>query len=265
VEDAEDAVHEAMVRAAERANVDDDRLGAWVTSVTVRLCVDRFRQVSREAQVQMRWVQATLGEATVEEAVCDRAEAVWLAGRSGDLPARQAQALSLQAEGLDLSQIAHRTGLSYQAVQSLLARARRTLRAALAGTLAVAVLLWRGRPRLAGGSAQTVALASAAVTLAIAGLGLTSPAEAGAQAEPAQRLQPNEGPFRADPGHTRKGRAAPSEPSHSDPSADPWHSPALPADQGASDAPIDAALRATNPPPEQCSGLVDRPREGCPV
>jgi DNA-directed RNA polymerase specialized sigma24 family protein len=43
VDDAEDAVHEAMVRAAESANLDDARLGAWLTSVTIRLCVDRYR------------------------------------------------------------------------------------------------------------------------------------------------------------------------------------------------------------------------------
>src|SRR5437879_5812675 len=30
VEDAEDAVHEAMLRAAEHTDVDDERLGAWL-------------------------------------------------------------------------------------------------------------------------------------------------------------------------------------------------------------------------------------------
>src|SRR5258707_6263771 len=50
-EDAEDAVHEAMLRAAERPDLDDERLGAWLTTVTMRLCVDRYRQVNREAEV----------------------------------------------------------------------------------------------------------------------------------------------------------------------------------------------------------------------
>lgn len=50
-EDAEDAVHEAMLRAAERPDLDDERLGGWLTTVTMRLCVDRYRQVNREAEV----------------------------------------------------------------------------------------------------------------------------------------------------------------------------------------------------------------------
>lgn len=221
VEDAEDAVHEAMVRAAERANVDDDRLGAWLTSVTVRLCVDRFRQVNREARAHTRWVRTFPGEVTVEEAVCDRAEAAWLAGRSGDLPKRQAEALGLQAEGLDLSEIARGMGLSYRAVQSLLARARRTLRAVLAGTLAVAVFVWRGRPRMAAGTTHTVALVSAAVSLAIAGLTLPSPAEAEARKEPARRLSPDEGYLRANAPVVMESPAGPFKPRASGRSARP--------------------------------------------
>ncbi|CAM5361097.1 hypothetical protein SVIOM74S_09467 [Streptomyces violarus] len=41
-EDAEDAVHEAMLRAAERPDLDEERLAAWLTTVTMRLCVDRY-------------------------------------------------------------------------------------------------------------------------------------------------------------------------------------------------------------------------------
>lgn len=221
VEDAEDAVHEAMVRAVECANVDDDRLGAWLTSVTVRLCVDRFRQVNREAQVHTRWVRAIPGEVTVEEAVCDRAEAAWLAGCSGDLPQRQVEALGLQAEGLDLSEIARGMGLSYRAVQSLLARARRTLRAALAGALAVVVFVWRGRPRMAVGTTHTVALVSAAVSLAIGGLTLTSPTEAEARKGPARRLSPDEGYLRAHAPVVLESPAGPFKPRASGRSARP--------------------------------------------
>jgi len=192
MEEAEDAVHEAMVRAAERAHVDGDRLGAWLTTVTVRLCVDRFRQINREAEVHTRSVlTAAPNQVTVEEAVCDRAEAKWLADRSGDLPARQAEALCLQAKGLDLPQIAQRMELSYRAVQSLLARARKTLRATLAGTLAIFVWSWRGRPRV-GVGAQTTILVSAAATLAIAGLSLPTHSEA--EEAPTPQFRPYESP-----------------------------------------------------------------------
>ncbi|MGW1586221.1 RNA polymerase sigma factor [Streptomyces sp. NPDC002386] len=168
-EDAEDAVHEAMLRAAERPDLDDERLGAWLTTVTMRLCVDRHRQVHREAEVGSRPTLVAPGPVPVEEAVCDRAEAKWLAVRSGELPARQAEALRLRSEDLDVSQVAVRMGLSYRTVESLLARARRTLRASLAGTLGL-VLLLVGRGRLRGsGNAQVAVATSAAATLAMAG------------------------------------------------------------------------------------------------
>ncbi|GHE98863.1 hypothetical protein GCM10014715_63710 [Streptomyces spiralis] len=168
-EDAEDAVHEAMLRAAERPDLDDERLGAWLTTVTMRLCVDRYRQVHREAEVGSRPTLVAPGPIPVEEAVCDRAEAKWLAVRSGELPARQAEALRLRSEDLDVSQVAMRMGLSYRTVESLLARARRTLRASLAGTLGVALfLVGRGRLR-GGGNAQAVAVTSTAATLVVAG------------------------------------------------------------------------------------------------
>ncbi|MGW3209632.1 sigma-70 family RNA polymerase sigma factor [Streptomyces sp. NPDC001135] len=168
-EDAEDAVHEAMLRAAERPDLDDERLGAWLTTVTMRLCVDRYRQVSREAEVGSRPTLVAPGPVPVEEAVCDRAEARWLAVRSGELPARQAEALRLKSEDLDVGQVAVRMGLSYRTVESLLARARRTLRASLAGTLGLVLfLVGRGRPR-GGGKVQAVAVTSTAATLAVAG------------------------------------------------------------------------------------------------
>ncbi|MFE9440120.1 sigma-70 family RNA polymerase sigma factor [Streptomyces sp. NPDC006602] len=170
LEDAEDAVHEAMLRAAERPGLDEERLAAWLTTVTMRLCVDRYRQVNREAEVRTSPTLIAPGPAPVEEVVCDRAEAKWLAVRSGELPARQAEALRLRSEDLDVGQVAVRMGLSYRTVESLLARARRTLRNSLAATLGFALfLIGRGQPR-GGGKAQALAAASTAATLAVAGL-----------------------------------------------------------------------------------------------
>ncbi|PAZ16821.1 RNA polymerase subunit sigma [Streptomyces sp. SA15] len=186
LEDAEDAVHEAMLRAAERPDLDDERLAAWLTTVTMRLCVDRYRQVNREAEVRTSPTLIAPGPVPVDEAVCDRAEAKWLAVRSGELPARQAEALRLKSQDLDVGQVAVRMGLSYRTVESLLARARRTLRNSLAATLGVALfLLGRGRPR-GGGRAQAVAATSTAATLAMAGFVLPYALDGGGNA-PAPR------------------------------------------------------------------------------
>jgi RNA polymerase sigma factor (sigma-70 family) len=243
-------VHEAIVRAAERGKVDDDRLGAWLTLVTMRLCVDRFRQVSRETEAHARSVLAAPVQATVEEAVCDRAEAKWLAARSTDLPPHQEEVLSLRAQGLDLGQIAQRTGLSYQAVRSLLARARRALRATLATTLAIAVWLWRGRPRAAGGGAQTVTLVSAAVTLAIAGLSLVAPSPAEAEKAPGPRLRPYDTPLPADPPRASQKLRSPA-PYELPPSVLPaaaGFGPVLPTDQGTGDPSTGAGPALPSPP-----------------
>ncbi|TJZ57169.1 sigma-70 family RNA polymerase sigma factor [Streptomyces piniterrae] len=170
LEDAEDAVHEAMLRAVENPHVDEERLGAWLTTVTMRLCADRYRQVNREAQVGSRSTFAVPPPPAVEEEVCDRAEAKWLASRSGELPARQAEALWLKSEDLDVGQVARKMGLSYRTVESLLARARRTLRNSLAATLGAALwLVSQGRQRAGGGGAQAATLVSTAATLAVLG------------------------------------------------------------------------------------------------
>lgn len=171
-EDAEDAVHEAMLRAVENPNVEDERLGAWLTVVTMRLCADRHRQVNRDVEVGSRSSLAAPIPTPLEEVVCDRAEARWLARRSDELPSRQAEALWLKAEDLDVGQVARKMGLSYRTVESLLARARRTLRKSLAGTFAIGLwLCGRGRPPT-GSGAQAAAVASTAATVVALSLAL---------------------------------------------------------------------------------------------
>ncbi len=190
-EDAEDAVHEAMLRAAEHPDVEDERLGAWLTTVTMRLCVDRYRQVNREAQVRSRSALAAPGPVPVEDSVCDRAEATWLAHQSRELPARQAEALRLKSEDLDVAQVASTMGLSYQAVESLLARARRTLRDSLAGTLGLGVWLCRPlRSRAGASGGPMVAVVSTAATLAVVGIAVPHAFEAHAPRPPAHSSRP---------------------------------------------------------------------------
>ncbi|MBG0851480.1 sigma-70 family RNA polymerase sigma factor [Streptomyces spinoverrucosus] len=210
-EDAEDAVHEAMLRAAERPDLDDERLAAWLTTVTIRLCVDRYRQVNREAEVRTSPTLIAPGPVPVEEAVCDRAEARWLAARSGELPARQAEAIWLKSEDLDVGQVAGKMGLSYRTVESLLARARRTLRDSLAGTLGLAVFLWgRGRPRGAS-QTQAVALAGTAATLAVAGFVLPYADDwNGESARPRTSVSPVPEAWQRPSADVREGRGASS-------------------------------------------------------
>ncbi|MFD6280362.1 RNA polymerase sigma factor [Streptomyces sp. NPDC060209] len=171
-EEAEDAVQEAMIRAVEDPDVEYGRVRSWLRLATVRACADRHRQVARERELSKSLSAAPVEPALVEEMACDRAEARWLAERGAELlPARQVQALRLQAKDLDVGQVARTMGLSYRATESLLARARRSLRSVLAGSLALASAMWicvRRFPRT--DVAQSAGATSAAVTLAVAGV-----------------------------------------------------------------------------------------------
>ncbi|MGW1812139.1 RNA polymerase sigma factor [Streptomyces sp. NPDC002125] len=170
-EEAEDAVQEAMIRAVEEPGVPYGRIRPWLRHATVRACADRQRQVARDRELGAAPSAAPAASSLVEEEACDRAEARWLADRTAELlPARQAQALRLQAQHLDVGQVARTMGLSYRATESLLSRARRSLRGTLAGSLALAAAAWlcaRRFPRT--GTVQSAGAATAAVTLAVAG------------------------------------------------------------------------------------------------
>ncbi|MER5551538.1 sigma-70 family RNA polymerase sigma factor [Streptomyces sp. NPDC002793] len=173
-EEAEDAVQEAMLRAVEDPDVQYGRVRSWLRRATVSACAERRRQVARDSELSTSPYAAPTAPFPVEEVACDRAEARWLAGRSADLlPARQAEALRLQSQDLDVGQVSRAMGLSYRATESLLARARRSLREVLAGSLTLATAAWlfvRRFPRT--GFAQSAVAASAAVTAATVGLSL---------------------------------------------------------------------------------------------
>ncbi|MEU1482506.1 sigma-70 family RNA polymerase sigma factor [Streptomyces sp. NPDC005752] len=170
-DEAEDAVQEAMIRAVEDPDVHYGRVRSWLRTATVRACAERHRQIARDRELSRSLSAAPVEPFPVEERACDRAEAEWLADRSAELlPARQAQALRLQAQDLDVGQVARTMGLSYRATESLLARARRSLRDVLAGSLTLAATVWmcaRRFPRT--GVTQSAGVTSAAVTLAVAG------------------------------------------------------------------------------------------------
>lgn len=167
-EDAEDAVHEALLRAAQTPHISDEHLGAWLTTVTVRLCVDAHRRRQREERA---WARAAPLRAVegFEEGLCDQAEAAWLARPAADLPLRQAEALHLRASGLTIAQLAQRLGTSPKAVESLLGRARSAFKARWAGTLVALAVVWRGviRGLRSAGTGPVLAASAAAMALLV--------------------------------------------------------------------------------------------------
>lgn len=163
-QDAEDCVQEAMLRCVEFKNLDESRLGPFLTTVTLRLCADRYRERANEERLRRRLGPGELEAPGPEDDVCDRSEAVWLATRFGELTPRQQEIVRAREAGLSCAEVASRLQVSYVSVESSLARARSRFRDALSKTLGVLTpSAWRW---------QTVAVEAATVTaIAVGGIG----------------------------------------------------------------------------------------------
>jgi RNA polymerase sigma factor (sigma-70 family) len=163
--DAEDCVQEAMLRCVEFADLDEERLAQFLTTVTVRLCTDVHRGRQRRDRLASRLTAYWSHEPGHEDGVCDRAESVWLTQGLAGLPARQRAIVEARAEGLSCGAVAERLLVPYTTVESALARVRASLRRTLESTLGIAAAWpWRRLRRvLAGGTTATAAILTVAV------------------------------------------------------------------------------------------------------
>jgi len=131
--EAEDVAQEAALRLwrnAAKIEVSEAGVGGWLYRVTSNLALDRIRArrsdgpdalefMTVPADQQRRLVERDLGARVDKELQA--------------LPERQRQALVLcHYEGMSMSDAGEVMGISSEAIESLLARGRRTLRAALA-------------------------------------------------------------------------------------------------------------------------------------
>ena len=128
-QDAEDALQSTylnVVRALERGVVPSAET-AWLYAIARNVCLTRRRSTFRRQRLES---QAPLDDSVASpERETDRI--VDLTGALHGLPHRQRRALFLREwQGLDYSEIATELGLTQSAVETLLHRARRSLRAA---------------------------------------------------------------------------------------------------------------------------------------
>lgn len=133
--EAEDVTQEVMVKLwtlAPEWDAGRARLSTWLYRVTANLCIDRLRRSSRVAPLDEAAEpvdDAQSAAAGLQQAARQRALRAALA----DLPERQAQAVALRHfEGLGNPEIARIMDISTDAVESLTARGKRALAAALA-------------------------------------------------------------------------------------------------------------------------------------
>ncbi|HEV2891395.1 MAG TPA: sigma-70 family RNA polymerase sigma factor [Frankiaceae bacterium] len=130
--DAEDVVSEAMLLCVLYVGLDEARIASLLTTLTLRLCVNQHRLRARELRAGTAVLTREIADVGPEDAVCDRAEAEWVASLAQTLPHRQREALRLKASGLDVTDAALTMDLSYKAVESALSRGRSSLRGRMA-------------------------------------------------------------------------------------------------------------------------------------
>lgn len=136
--EAEDVVQEAMLKLWKVApdwRQGEAQVSTWVYRVVTNLCTDRLRRRKTRAQVAIDAVaepEADLLPVVEQMTEAHRAEA--LQNALDSLPDRQRQAVILRhLEGLSNPEIAQIMDIGVEAVESLTARGKRALKAALAG------------------------------------------------------------------------------------------------------------------------------------
>lgn len=146
--EGEDIAHEAIMRLWRNAKEwrPEGVVSAWLRRSAYTLSIDRLRRRGRLTDDPEGQIVDTTPDNRVGPEVSAFGQEIGVAVRQAmaDLPERQRAALVMaQHEGLSGQEIADALDVTPEAVESLLARARRTLRRELAGIYADA----RGEPR----------------------------------------------------------------------------------------------------------------------
>jgi RNA polymerase sigma-70 factor (ECF subfamily) len=131
--EAEDVAQEALIRlwrSADGLEVGPHGMRPWLRRVVSNLCVDRMRSGRRLSVVEEVPERAEPASQLAQLEAQDAGQRVDMALK--ELPDRQRMAITLfHYEGLSQIEVGRIMGISDEAVESLLARARRSLREAL--------------------------------------------------------------------------------------------------------------------------------------
>lgn len=135
--EAEDVAQEAMLRLWRMASgwrPGEAKVSTWLYRVVTNLCTDRRRGAARRAQPMGDDLpDAADGAPGAEARMVQEARAAALDAALAALPDRQREAVVLRhIEGLSNPEIAGIMGIGVEAVESLTARGKRALAAALA-------------------------------------------------------------------------------------------------------------------------------------
>lgn len=136
--EAEDVAQEVMLRlwrAAPNWRTGEAQVATWVYRVAANLCTDRLRSRNRRrAQTLDEVAEPENGQAAAVDVMIDADRQAALQAALAGLPDRQREAVVLRhIEGLANPQIADVMQIGVEAVESLVARGKRALTAALSG------------------------------------------------------------------------------------------------------------------------------------
>lgn len=138
--EAEDVVQEAMLRLwriAPEWRTGEAQVSTWFYRVVSNLCTDRFRKHGRGGVALDDVAEPEDPAPGAEARLQEEARHAALRAAIAALPERQRLALTLRHfEGASNPEIAEQLGISVEAVESLTARAKRALAAALKGRVA---------------------------------------------------------------------------------------------------------------------------------
>lgn len=136
--EAEDVVQDTMMRLWKIApdwRQGEAKVSTWAYRVMANLCTDRLRRRKTRGQVALDEIaEPTADLASAVEMMTEDARAKALKAALEALPERQRQAVILRhLEGVSNPEIAEIMDIGVEAVESLTARGKRTLKAALVG------------------------------------------------------------------------------------------------------------------------------------
>ncbi len=148
--DAEDLAQETFLRLWRKASTYEPgrvKVSTWLHSIAHRLCIDAFRRNSRSPGQASEYEppSADLPDGLADPArrVSARESQALLEAAIGELPERQRAAILLcQVQGFSNAQAAEILAVNVRALESLLARARKALRDALATGGALQIEQW---------------------------------------------------------------------------------------------------------------------------
>ncbi|MFF8537824.1 RNA polymerase sigma factor [Streptomyces sp. NPDC015532] len=125
-QEAEDCAQEALIRAATFRDLDESRVGPFLTTVTLRLCTDIHRRDERARRLlRGPWAEVM---ASPEELICAAQEEAWALEQVDRLAGREHQVIVARLNGISTREFASRRGISLKAAESAFTKARARLR-----------------------------------------------------------------------------------------------------------------------------------------